>query len=217
MAIPEIRLRKGSKLDNATLAAIALAFCHSLSIDACAARTGVSRKRVRDIYIELRDRLAEPRFARWHRANAILPRIPDSGTLVLVKSAFFDVLAECHGNERCFKNFEAENRKTRICRACPLRSHMSGPLMAKEAVAAIDAVRALYRSLGLYGERDADPVRLFRKKFIHMAACASVSVNTRRLRNGLPNFEDRSELSLRSLFETLIVDMIEDQAPFPAA
>jgi hypothetical protein len=206
---PAGRLRKGSKLDDATQLAIVLAFANARSVERCAARVGVTRKRVRDIYIELRDRLTGARFARWHRANVILPGVPDPLALIAMKSAFFDTLADCHANERCYKNFAAGNRKARLCRACPLPARFSNPAAVREALAAVDAVRGFYRTLKIYGERGADPVLLFRRRLIHTAVAAAAVQNTRVLASGLPDREDDGFLSVRTLFETLVVDLIE--------
>ncbi len=208
-APPRHRLRKGSKLDDATLAAIVLAFCYSLPVDSCAAKVGASRKRVREIYLAIRDRLTAARFARWHRANALLPRIADPEKLILVKSAFFDVLERCYANESCFKNFAAGNRKTRICQSCPVPAKMTGRRSAMEAVGAIDATRSLYRAIKIHGEGGIDPVRLFRRRFVHMAVVACAAQHTRTVANGLPDFADASELSLRSLFEAIIAELSE--------
>jgi hypothetical protein len=206
---PAGRLRKGSKLDDATQLAVVLAFANARSVERCAARVGVTRKRVRDIYIELRDRLTGARFARWHRANIILPGVPDPLALIAMKAAFFDALAECHASERCYKNFAAGNRKARLCRACPLPARFTGRAAVREGLAAVDAVRAFYRALKIYGERGTDPVLLFRHRLIHTAVAAAAAQNTRKLRSGLPDPADKDQLSIPTLFETLVVDLIE--------
>jgi len=181
----------------------------SSDLDACAARVGVSRKHVRGIYIELRDRLADVRFAKWHRANIILPEVPDPVALVTIKSAFFDAFAQCHANERCFKNFSSGNRKTRICRNCPIPSRLTNARKAATAVASIDGVRAFYRSLKIFGESRADPLSLFRRRLIHTTVMAAAMENTRTLRSGLPDPKDNGFLSVQTLFLTLLGDLIE--------
>ena len=203
------QLKKGTKLDDAALSVIALCFCQSIPVDHCAARVGVSRKRVRDIYLDLRDRLSDARFARWHGANVILPRILDGEALVLIKSTFFDVLEDCHGNAGCYKNFKAGNRRGRICSVCTIPDKMTSRDGALDTVAAIDVVRTLYQSMKLHGERRKDGDRLFRRRFIHMAVMATAVQNTQLLENGLPDWKDTSELSLKSLLHTLLVELIE--------
>lgn len=192
------------KIADAAMARIAYYFCHGASVDAVAKTVGVSRKTVRELYIAMRAQLPGPRFARWHRANRALLNVASENTDLLIRATFFDVLAECGLNTTCQRNFEAGNRKVRLCRSCTLPGKFTASERVEEALALIDAVRAFYRRVGIHGEAEKDVVSLFRQRLIHTVVVTTAMANGRKLKSGLLDPAHRTELSFGSLLKTLL-------------
>ncbi len=187
------------RIDDATMAQVAYYFCHGASVDAVAKTVGVSRKTVRDLYIALRAKLTAPRFSRWHRANRALLNVASEEADLLIRATFFDVLAECGLNVTCQRNFDAGNRKTRLCRNCPLPGKFTAVDHVAEVLALIDAVRAFYHRVGIHGETDKDLVSLYRQRLVHTVVVTTAIAHGRRLKSGLLDPRHRTELSFGTL------------------
>lgn len=166
--ILEAPLQSGGKLSSAQILRLSYAFASAVPIKRAAASQDVSQKTARQFYFLCRDHLKAPAFRRWHSLSLINPNLPgDVLSQATPKVAFFDVMAECHDNETCYRNFRLGNRKSRFCRACPLESKFTGPLAKTDAIHVIDAVHELYRHLGLRREVGTDPVANFRDRLLH--------------------------------------------------
>jgi len=164
----ETPLQFGGKLSTAQIMRLSYAFAAAVPIKRAAASQDVSQKTARQFYFLCRDHLKAPAFRRWHSLSLINPNLPnDVFSQATPKVAFFDVMAECHGNETCYRNFRLGNRKSRFCRACPLEGKFTGPLAKTDAIHVIDAVHEVYQHLGLRREVGADPVANFRDRLLH--------------------------------------------------
>ena len=205
---PISMLRRHTKIDDATIIRLCHGFGQGLGMEAMAGAAGVSIKTARAIALDLRARLKKPAFARWHSLNRALVWHVEPEADALIRAAFVDVLAECYGNDACYKVFRRGNRKTRFCRSCPIPSRFSTPDHAREAVGLVDGVRAFYARLRLR-ENGGDPVQRFRDRLIHGSVIAEVKENTRRRPDGLLDPSDVSYLALGSLLTLLLDDLIE--------
>ncbi len=206
--VPVSVFRKHPKLDDPTLIRLAYGFCQGISLDAMAAAYSVSRKTVRDVYLDFRARLKKAAFARWHRQNRILVHVVDPEADMLIRTAFVDVLNECAGNENCYKVFKRGNRAKRVCRACPLLGKFSSPEIIQEAVDMLDTIRNFYGQLGIR-ERNVDRTANFRERLIHTSVIAAVRENSKRLPNGMLDPADDEFLAIGQLMLVLMDDLIE--------
>ena len=126
------------------------------------------------------------------------------------RDAFFDTLASCYCNRTCYRNFTAGNRKSRLCRTCPIPDRLKTDTYVDDALAVVDGVHVLYGRLGIATEHGMDRVTLFRLRLLHAAVLGTVAANTRRLSSGALDPTHRSFLSFRTLFETLLGDLLDD-------
>lgn len=171
--------------------------------------TGLSRTSVRVYYQALRERLTKPKFNRWHSAHALLLDVPDTEQTALVKATFFDLMAACHDNVKCFENYAAGKRKSRQCRACPLTGKFTDDAALSEAHDMIDAIRRFYRHLGMRKERGFDPVGLFRLHFVHTITVTTALQNSKRRADGLANPLDKGFLSVGTLLDVMLEELVE--------
>ncbi|SMH62818.1 hypothetical protein SAMN02982994_6641 [Azospirillum lipoferum] len=179
-------------------------FALGLPLASSAEATGLSRKSVREMSVEFREHLTQPAFNEWHRSNVLLVGITDPEQEALIRTTFFDVLGECHGNETCYRNYRLGNRKARLCRKCPLPAKLKHAETVTAATEAIDLIHRFYEGLGWRGEGGRDPVQLFRRRFIHTSAIATARANTRMLPNGAADPRDSGFLSVNTLARKLV-------------
>lgn len=184
-------------------------FAHGVGINTAARLIGTSRKTMRGLYLDLRDRLADPLFARWHHANAAFVALTGAEEIALIKAAMLELLAECHAFETCYRNYRAGRRASAICRACPLHGKFGTPAKDCAAAAAVNSLRAFYHGLNIYAEDGIDPVVLFRRRLIHMATIATVVQNSRKLSALRMNPNEKTFLSFGTFRELLIRHMLE--------
>ena len=137
-------------------------------------------------------------------------RYVEPETDALIRTTFIDVLAECYDNDTCYRVFRRGNRKTRLCRTCPVPSKFSTVENARDAVDLIDAMRAFYARLGIR-EREGDRLARFRDRLIHSSVIATVRENTRRLPNGLLDPSDLEYLAIGQLLRLLLDDLADDR------
>ncbi|NQW11392.1 MAG: hypothetical protein HQ481_16120 [Alphaproteobacteria bacterium] len=204
-------LRKHAKLGEAATIRLIYSFCAGVSVDAAAKAAGISSKTVRGQYIALRGLLTQPAFNRWHGLKRALLDVADPEVEALIKTAFLDVLADCYFNAGCYRNYQLGNRKARLCRSCSVPGKFASPESAGAAIAVIDEVRSFYARLGIRGENQADPLRLFRARLIHTAAITTARAHSRQLANGLPDPSDMGDLAVGSLVDRLLVAAISDE------
>tara|TARA_R110002096_G_scaffold29473_1_gene88634 strand:- start:330 stop:971 length:642 start_codon:yes stop_codon:yes gene_type:complete len=200
--------RKYAKLQTQDYVRLTHGFCHGLSLDVVAASTGISKKTVRAFYLDLRAKLDAPKYSRWHNMNMVLPDFEDIEQEILIKSTFFDLLAECHFHKSCFRNYELGNRKTRICSKCPLAHKFTDQKTFELAIATSDEVRAFYRTLKIRGEKATDPVRLFRLRLIHTTTINTVRQNSKQSDNGLFDPLETTFLSFGTLLNLMLDEVL---------
>ena len=209
---PVSAFRRHPKIDDQALIRLVYAFCQGASIDAAAKSLGLSRKTVRAEYLDLRSRLKKPAFRRWHGHNRALYWHVEPEADRLLRWTFIDVLAECYGNETCYRVFRRGNRQERVCRSCPVPPKFRSLEAAGEAVAMVDTIRTFYARLGLR-EPDAGKPRIFGERLIHSSVIAAVHENTKRLPNGLLDPSDQGYLAIGQLLLMLMDDLAADQDP----
>ncbi|MTD94355.1 hypothetical protein GIW81_08410 [Hyphomicrobium sp. xq] len=215
MKRPRNPLRRSAKLDLVrTIQAVDL-FAQGIGVNIAAKATGTSRKTMRGLYIDFRDRLSDPVFARWHRANAALLNVTAAEEIALIKSAMLELLAQCHALDTCYRNYRAGRRSSPICRACPLHRKFTSPETDGEAAALINSLRAFYHALNIHAEEGRDPVSLLRARLIHMVTIAAVTQNSRRLAGGRLDPKQKTFLSFGTFREVLARHLLEsDQSEF---
>lgn len=202
-------LRKHAKLGEAETIQLIYCFCAGVSVDAAAAAASTTNKTVRSHYIALRDLLTQPAFNRWHGLKRTLLNVADPEIEALIKAAFVDVLAECYFNATCHRNYRLGNRQSRRCRTCPIPTKFTSDESADAAIAVVDEVRSFYARLGIRGESQADPLRLFRARLIHTVAVTTARNHSKHLPNGLPDPSDMSDLAIGNLLDRLLTASIE--------
>jgi len=201
---------RAAKIDDSVIIQLAYAFGQGFPLPQAMALTGLSRKTIRHYYQAMRARLMQPKFNRWHGVLALLPTITDPQTTLLVKSTFFDLMAECYASHKCFENYQSGKRKTRQCRACPLNGKFKNALTLAEAYTVIDEVRGFYKNIGIRREADHDPVSLFRMRLMHTSTVIIVQQNSKRLENGLLDPQDQTFLSLGMLLDIMLEDLADN-------
>lgn len=211
---PANPLRRHAKLGLAETVQVVDLFAHGIGVNTASRLIGTSRKTMRGLYLDLRDRLADPLFARWHRANAALVSLTGTGEIALVKAVMMELLAECHAHDICYRNYRAGRRASTICRACPLHGKFGTPEKDSSAAEAVNSLRAFYHGLDIYGEDGIDPVVLFRRRLIHMATIATVLQNSRRVSTLRMGPKEKTFLSFGTFREMLIGHMLEHAGHF---
>ena len=186
---------------------LAFNFAQGVSLTDTATVSGLTRKSVRDMFGEFRETLLRPDFNRWHGTNRMMTTINQTEHEALIRATFFDVLAGCHGNTTCYRNFRLGNRKSRLCRKCPLPGKFSDPENLANALATIDAVHEFYEHLRWRGEKAKDTVRLFRLRFIHTVTVATARANSRFLPNGVASPMDDGFLSTATLAQQIMASI----------
>ena len=207
---PANPLKLHAKLSQAEIGLSVDLFAQGISVNRAAKAAGVSGKTMRGLYIALRDRLHNPAFARWHRANAVAPGLITLDQQITAKVAFFDLMAACHEDEYCHRNFKAGRRKDVQCRGCPLRGRFSSQASADEAVAVTRLVRTTYAALNIGMEHGQDPVALFRRRLIHVTVLANVLQSSHRLPKGNLDPNEDEFLSFGVFRRTLMVNLIRE-------
>lgn len=202
-------LRKHAKLDLVqTVQAVDL-FAQGVGVNIAAKAIDTTRKTMRGLYIDFRDRLSDPVFARWHRANAALVNVTGAEEIALIKSAMLELLAECHAHDTCYRNHRAGRRADPICRGCPLHGKFGSKERDREAADAINTLRGFYHGLNIYAEPDRDPVSLLRARLMHMVTIATVLQNSRRLERSRCDPTEKTFLSFGT-FRAVLVEHLLD-------
>ncbi|SFF97131.1 hypothetical protein SAMN05518801_104254 [Novosphingobium sp. CF614] len=201
---------RDSKISEAQTIRLAYAFCAGLPVSAAAGLAGVSAKSARVHYLAFRKRIAMRAFNRWHGNASMLVSHDIEITEVLLRPAFFDLLAECHDNAKCAQNYRLGYRKVRECRSCPLIGKFSDLALVGDVYTLIDAVHGFYRRIGIKSEADRDPVSLFRERLAHTVAIAAAARHSRKQASGLPDPLDKDYLSVGTLLDKLLENLAGD-------
>lgn len=204
------QFRARAKIGEAEFVQLVYGFASGISIKAISKSIGTSAKSVRAEYLHLRGLLKRPEFNRWHGSKRALLIVSDAETEALIKTAFIDVLAECHFNTTCHRNYRLGNRKAPRCRACPITEKMSSEAHADELVEIIHMIAAFYTRIGIRGELDKDRLTTFRERFIHAVTVETARDQSTKLNNGLPDPSDFGELAVGSLVDRLLSAYIDD-------
>lgn len=199
----------GARAADATFIRLVYCFCQGISIAVAARNTGLSHKTVRKHYLALRALLLRPAFNRWHGTSIRLLKLQEPEWELMVRLTFFGRLAECAQDAHCARNYRLGNRKARQCRACPLKGRFS-PERIAEAYLMIDTVHAFYETLGIRGEKDMNPVLLFRERLVHTTVVGTVQNNSRKLANGFFDPTDTGFLSGGRLMDALLSDLARE-------
>lgn len=204
------QFRAGAKFDETTLIRLVYCFCQGTSTDVAARSTLLSVKTVRGVYVALRRRLTKPQLQRWHGTYTRILSMPSLDIEMLLRATFFDTLYGRYADETCARNYRLGNRKTRLCRKCPLPGRFSSKDDIEQALALIDMIYAFYASLGIRGETREDPVSLFRLRLIHTVVVATVRANSRPLPSGPFDPTERAFLSGGALLDLMLTDLADD-------
>ena len=159
--------------------------------------------------MQLRSRLQDDRYAKWHRANRKLLTISDPDIESAIRSDFFDVLARCSGNENCFRNFRDGKRRNRLCQKCALPEYLGDKTQIEDALEFFDAIRVFYKRIGIAGEDRTRP-DIFRLRAIHTVTILAAADGTPKANDGDFEFAKKAPLSFRALLETLVADLADN-------
>ena len=159
-------LQRHGKTDLATSVMVIRCFAYGLSVKLTAQKTGLTQKSVRAHFLELRTRLGNPQFAKWHGANTKFLRAPSDNVEDAIRAGYFDQMARCYFNTVCYRNYADGKRRKRLCRKCPLRDRFQSDETLIEALAFIDAIRAFYKHIGI-GSETGEKAAIFKARAIH--------------------------------------------------
>lgn len=189
--------------EDAAFVQLVYCFCQGIGLAVAVRTTGLSQKTVRKHYLALRALLVRPAFNRWHGTSIRLLKLDDPEHELMVRLTFFGRMAECAQNAHCARNYRLGNRKARQCRACPLKRLFPEDRLA-DAYLMIDTVHAFYETLGIRGEKEMNPVLLFRERLIHTTVVGTVHNHSRKLPNGFFDPADTGFLSGGRLMDALL-------------
>lgn len=199
-------LHRHSKIDLQITLLIVRSFAYGLSVKKAASASGVTEKSVRGLYLQLRERLQEPDFAQWHKANRRLLFITDNNVEEAIRADFFEALSQCYSSTNCFRNYRDGKRKNRLCRKCTLPDYLTDKEVVTEAIEFNDSIRAFYNNIGIAAEDVSDP-HIFKQRVIHTVVIASAARETPRMANGGFDYTSNKALSFRILFETTVANL----------
>ena len=229
--------REGAKIGYLQMVHIIVGFAHGTSITACSDLAKTHRDTVRDIYEALRKRLFTLRFDKWVQSAYASPQRgaeEDAALMIDAKSALFG----CHKNTDCFKRYGAGRRKTRVCRACPIRSYAAlfdevpreagvgwvggrQPTLEtanggfekqiEDLVEIVDRMRAFYRQLGWKeSNADTDPRAVFEKRFRHYEVFSTAVIHSNFDDDGKMTSTEDDFLSIPHPAKTIFDDLKSD-------
>jgi hypothetical protein len=201
--------RRHLKLDDETLIRLVYFFCNGIGIDSAARRLGLSRKTVRGHYFDLRRRLVKPKFRRWHRVYSALGVVADQAKVYRIKGGVIESLAVCYYSD-CHTNYVSGNRKSRMCRSCPLPCTFTKLDIATEAIGVVDAIQSLYKRHDIRGDVRPDKVSVFFERFVHVGVLAGVRRKSKSLSNGMLDPKDTDFEGAGTLMLMLLDDMSDE-------
>ena len=186
---------------------VVVSFVDRQPVDVAMSKSGLSRKTVRGMYLDFRDRLTKEDFSRWNPLFASFP----TETLEDVAAYGFGVMAvmhRCATNATCRRNYLLGNRKQRECRNCPLDKWFNKP-MALETRELVDQVWAFYRHLGISEGRDRS-LKTFVRQMVHLEALNLAAAHSRRHPDGRFITNDDHYLSCGTLMGFLMYDIVAE-------
>ncbi|MCI5045059.1 MAG: hypothetical protein MRY72_10210 [Aquisalinus sp.] len=203
--------RKSAKVPFETTILLVKNFACGAPIEDTANVAGVSLRTTRDTFRQLRPRLLRPAFSRWH---------PDDKTFIgqaakdqhdanwqVLRAA----LGQCHDNKTCWRNYRDSKRVTRLCRSCPISAAYDDAEFIDNAIRIVDHVRAFYSHLGWSTEHDqTNPSQLIYERLIHANVIRKAQEATRKVSEGHFDFEDDSDMSVRTMYGALVADLIAE-------
>lgn len=201
------RYRLHAKCSELQFLRVVASFVDRQPVDVAVSRSGLSRKTVRGMYLDFRDRLTKADFNRWHPLFQSLP----TQALDDVAAYGFGAIAvmhECAANPTCRRNYLLGNRKQRECRNCPLDKWFAEP-MAQETRELVDQVWAFYRYLGISEGRDRS-LQTFARQLIHLEILNLAATHSRRYPDGQFIIKDDHYLSCGTLMSFLLYDIVAE-------
>ena len=195
-----------AKIDDETVRRIVQGFACAESIAEIATATGISEKTCRPIVLALRPRLLKEPFDTWREAY-FWRVFFDRKLEAIVLATVYGCLAKCYFNRGCYTNYQQGRRKTRLCRACPIKALELDEAHLEAALYHIDLVYTFYFALGLGGERDIGKLTQFQLRLTHTQVIGEAFEATRKHDDGTPDFSDSGPRSARALYDKLIADL----------
>lgn len=203
---PPGKLIPFAKIDDETVRRIVQGFACAESIAEIAAATGVSEKTCRTIVLALRPRLLKEPFDTWREAY-FWRVFFDPKLEAIVQATVYGCLAKCYFNRGCYTNYQQGRRKSRVCRACPIKALELDEAYLEAALYHIDLVHSFYFALGLGGERGIGKLSQFELRLTHTQTVGEAFEATCKRDDGTADFSDRGMRSVRALYDKLIADL----------
>ncbi|KZD12403.1 hypothetical protein [Oceanibaculum pacificum] len=204
------RLAPFARAEDSAIQELLKGFVLVHPLEYIAEQTGMSARTCRTILLSLRPRLLRPRYYPWTRPDGTLA-LWDDRAIEAGLRGFVSTLANCYYDRACQSNYAQGLREERGCRSCPLDALDSEGDFGAEYLDAmrhhIDLIRFVYDRIGVKGERRMHPRTLFQLRYLHTMAVLRGREESRKRADGDVDFRDRSPLSSRSLYETLLADL----------
>lgn len=194
-----------AKISDQSVKRIVQGFCCGEAITEIAEATGVSEKTCRTIVLALRPRLLELPFDQWR--DALMLHFFDPEVEAIAQAMVFGVLASCYFNRSCYTNFQQGRRTVRQCKSCLVPVLEMGDDFTAAALYHIDLVHGFYAVLGIGGERGIGKLSRFRLRLTHTQIVGEAIEATRRLDDDRPDFSDTGDLTVRALYDRLLISL----------
>ncbi|WP_316356892.1 hypothetical protein [Devosia sp.] len=189
---------RGGKLSDETVQGLLICFVNGITLAQTAEATGLSRKTVKLVFIDLRSRLKKPAFNPWHQSNDPWPEQRKAQGDASDHFWLSVSLATCDSS-RCRRNFQLKNVARRKCRGCVLNDRSPGAI--EHYLSLIDRTHDFYEQLGWRNDTDhPNIVARFELRAAHFLTVWAVASHSRRLSNDLCDPADLGFLSGGSLF-----------------
>lgn len=116
-------------------------------------------------------------------------------------------LHQCFFNDTCRRNFALKNRKTRVCRSCPLKAAYGDDAetlgMIEKYIRSLDAVHEFYRYLGIREKVGTFPEETLRLQLLHENVVNFARENSKLLPSGLIDNNEGTRLSGGALMRAM--------------
>lgn len=207
--------RHGAKISYLQMVHLIVGFAHGTSIKVCSAHAKAHRDTVRESYEVFRERLAAPRFKPWLQSGYAAPDLSAEEDAVIMEEAKA-ALFGCHENTDCLKRFTAGRRKSRLCRACPIKASVERyegeEEQAEALVQMVDDIREFYHLLGWKESAaiDTDRQRIFEKRFRHYEVISTAITNSIFDEEGAIISDEEDFLSVHHLAKALSQELKEN-------
>lgn len=192
-----------AKFDELTAYVVVAAFCLNLSIEAASKRSRLSWKSTKALYVDLRERLLHAHFNRWHEMNSHTD-LESFHSFVAEQVRYFFVVAHCAEQKTCHRNYHLGNRKSRVCRTCPLLKFIDPEDDPDDIVASIHKVQKFYQRLDWRAENEVNHGLAMMKRTYHKIIFDTAYLASKVTDRSFPRADDQGFLSVATLFRTMI-------------